>query len=87
MVSNPDLKKMESIVEWLKAVPYEVLRKGQLYNAEELYRGYEPSEDVEKDKASFADCYDSRVYRHFMEQDMKPLMVSLYRRRHIVKLS
>ena len=68
MVSNPDLQKMESIVEWLKAVPYEVLRKGQLYNAEELYRGYEPSEDVEKDKASFADCYDSRVYRHFMEQ-------------------
>ena len=56
MVSNPNLQKMESIAEWLKAVPYEVSRKGQLYNAEDLYRGYEPSEDVEKDKASFADC-------------------------------
>lgn len=68
MLSNPDLQKLKGITEWLRTVPYEVVRKGRLYNAEELYQGYEPSEDVEKDNASFADCYDSRVYRHFMAQ-------------------
>ena len=68
MISNPDSEKMDGLLEWLRAVPYEVLRHGQLYNAEELYRGYEPSADEEQDKASFAQCYDSRVYHHFVKQ-------------------
>ena len=66
MVSNPDYEKVDGLVEWLKAVPYEVLRHGRLYNAEELYQGYEPSDDEAQDRASFANCYDSRVYQHFM---------------------
>ena len=68
MISNPELEKIDGLLEWLRAVPYEVLRHGRLYNAQELYCGYEPSDDEEKDRASFADCYDSRVYRHFMAQ-------------------
>ena len=68
MISNPDFEKMDGVLEWLRAVPYEVLRHGRLYNAEELYQGYEPSADEEKDRASFANCYDSRVYQHFMAQ-------------------
>ncbi|MBQ1700510.1 MAG: hypothetical protein II023_01425 [Prevotella sp.] len=67
MISNPDLEKVDGLFEWLRKVPYEVLRHGQLYHAEELYQGYEPSEDEEKDRASFANCYDSRVYQHFMQ--------------------
>ena len=67
MISNPDLEKVDGLFDWLRNVPYEVLRHGQLYNAEELYHGYEPSEDEEKDRASFANCYDSRVYQHFMQ--------------------
>ena len=68
MISNPDFEKVDGLVEWLRAVPYEVLRHGRLYNAEELYQGYEPSVDVVKDRVSFADCYDSRVYQHFIKQ-------------------
>ena len=65
MISNPELAKIDGLLEWLRAVPYEVLRHKQLYNAEELYGG---SDDEEKDRASFADCYDSRVYQYFMAQ-------------------
>ena len=68
MLTNLDIKKSAELGEWLRAVPYEVLRHGQLYNADELYSGYEPSTDEEKDRASFAQCYDSRVYQHFMAQ-------------------
>lgn len=68
MISNPDFEKVDGLVEWLRAVPYDVLRHGLLYNAEELYQGYEPSVDVVKDRVSFADCYDSRVYQHFIKQ-------------------
>lgn len=68
MISNPDYDKVDGLVEWLKTVPYEVLRHGRLYDAEELYRGYEPSDNEAEDRASFANCYDNRVYRHFMTQ-------------------
>lgn len=68
MMTNPNFGKMEELTGWLKTVPYEIVRNGRLYNAEELYQGYEPSTDEEADRASFAQCYDSRVYQHFMEQ-------------------
>ena len=68
MISNPDFEKVDGLLEWLRGVPYEVLRHGQLYTAEELYRGYEPAADEAQDRASLANCFDSRVYRHFMAQ-------------------
>ena len=68
MITNPDYDKVDGLVEWLKAVPYEVFRHKQLYTAEELYSGYVPSDDESEDRASFANCYDSRVYQHFMSQ-------------------
>ena len=68
MITTPNFEKMEGLVEWLRAVPFEVLRDGGLYNAEELYQGYVPSTDEEEDRASFAQCYDSRVYQHFLSQ-------------------
>ena len=68
MISNPDYEKANEIREWLKDVPYNVLRHERLYTAEELYQGYKPSENEEEDKASYDNCYDSRVYHHFMEQ-------------------
>ena len=54
--------------DWLRAVPYEVSRQERLYSSEELYRGYKPSNDEVSDRESFAECYDSRVYKHFMNQ-------------------
>ena len=68
MISTPDFEKVDGMVEWMKAVPYEVFRHGRLYDADELYKGYEPSTDEETDRASFANCYDSRVYQHFVAQ-------------------
>lgn len=76
MISNPEFNKVDGLVEWLRAVPYEVLRHGRLYTAEELYRGYEPSADVVKDRVSFAGCYDSRVYKHFMDHGKIALEVN-----------
>ena len=70
MISNPDFENVNGLLEWLRVVPYEVLRHGQLYNAAELYQGYEPSINEEEDRASFVKCYDSRVYQHFMAQGM-----------------
>jgi predicted Rossmann-fold nucleotide-binding protein len=68
MISGPEFEKQEEMLEWLRAVPYEVRRQGRLYTAEELYRGYEPSDDEAADRASFANSYDSRVYQHFIAQ-------------------
>jgi len=68
MISSPNYEKQNEMFEWMKAVPYEVLRHERLYNAEELYGSYEPSDDKATDRASFAKCYDSRVYQHFVEQ-------------------
>lgn len=67
MISEPDYSKLKDLSEWLKAVPYGVIRKKKLYTGAELYEGYESSDDEEKDRASFAQCYDSRVYKHFIE--------------------
>ena len=93
MFSEPNFERADEMVKWLKTVPYEVLRHGKLYTAEELYQGYKPfyvtessgrvyldyaeakkrsdevrlSDDEEKDRASFSQCYDSRVYQHFMD--------------------
>ncbi len=53
---------MNDMAEWLKAVPYDVTRKS-LYTADDLYGDYEPQEN---DKASFANCFDSRVYQHYL---------------------
>ena len=52
-------------------VPFDVSRHS-LYNAGELYKGYEPDDDDEADKQAFANCYDSRVYRHYMAMGKNP---------------
>ncbi|MCR4581965.1 MAG: LOG family protein [Prevotella sp.] len=53
--------------QWMKDVPFEVIRYN-LYNAQDLYNGYEPSADEAQDRASFDSCYDSRVLKHFTSQ-------------------
>ncbi len=65
MITNSQLQQVEGMREWLEAVPFEVTRSS-LYSAADLYKGYEPSDDEEADKASYATCYDSRVYSHYM---------------------
>jgi len=65
MITTTDFQEIEGMIDWLKDVPFDVTRD-RLYCADDLYRGYEPSADVEADKASCADCYDGRVYRHYI---------------------
>ena len=46
MISTPDFEnRAKKMFDWLRAVPYEVSRQERLYSAEELYRGYKPSND------------------------------------------
>ena len=60
MLSQPDHAKLAGIIEHLQTVPYDVTRH-QLYSAAELYEGYDPD-----DEETLAQCYDSRVYAHFI---------------------
>jgi len=65
MIVNENLREIEEIAAWLRDVPYDVNRE-RLYNAEDLYGEYEPSDDEEEDRASFAKCYDNRVYQYYV---------------------
>jgi len=65
MISNQHFQEMNGMAEWLKAVPYDVTRQG-LYTADELYGDYVSSDDEAADQASFANCFDSRVYQHYL---------------------
>ncbi|MBQ9678320.1 MAG: hypothetical protein IJV44_09320 [Prevotella sp.] len=48
-------------MDYLKTVPYGVNRTS-LYSADELYAGYDPSNEE-----TFKTCYDTKVYKHFIE--------------------
>ncbi len=67
MITTPDIKELNELSQWLQHVPYEVIRY-QLYNAKDLYKGYEPKDDPEDDKASLAQCYDMRTYKHYIDE-------------------
>ncbi len=60
MISNTDLNKLKNIVDYFKEVPYDVTR-AELYNARELYRGFETGKPE-----TYPQCYDQRVYRHYL---------------------
>lgn len=75
MISTPEFDRISGLVDWLKSVPYNVMRFRRLYTAEELYAGYVPSDNEEEDRASFAQCHDSRVYSHFIGQGKVALEV------------
>lgn len=62
MIANPNFANMESLVEYLKEVPYDVTRT-QLYRATELYEGYRPEEP-----ASFENCFDTQIYHHYLSK-------------------
>ena len=55
MITAPDYKELEGLVEYLKFVPYDVTRK-ELYSAAELYAGFDPN-----NADSFDTCFDTKV--------------------------
>lgn len=59
MITNNNIQKIEGMTEWLEAVPYDVTRNS-LYAAADLYGECDEG-------ASLAECYDSRVYEHYLK--------------------
>lgn len=57
---NDIREKMKDIVEVLEAVPYDVA-PGALYNAENLYAGY----DIDRPE-TFETCHDTQIYNHYI---------------------
>ena len=60
MINNTPVN-IEPIVAYMKAVPFDVRPQG-LYTPFSLYEGFNPDEP-----ATFETCFDTRVYRHFIE--------------------
>jgi len=67
MITKPYENDEKELHRWMEEVPYEVIRY-RLYDAADLYRGYEPSADAAKDRASYESCYDSQVYKFYLSQ-------------------
>lgn len=65
MITSKDFKYIDGIIDWLDEVPYNVTRRS-LYNASDLYQGYEPSSDAQADMASYSNCYDGMTYQHYL---------------------
>jgi len=61
MISTVDFERAEHIGQYLEDVPFDVSRQ-TLYSPLELYSGYDPEHDETKET-----CYDSIVYRHYLD--------------------
>ncbi len=75
MITKPSFEELNDMEKWLNDVPFEVIRY-ELYSAKDLYNGYEPSEDEEQDRASYANCYDCRTHKHYIEQGKNAMNVN-----------
>lgn len=62
MIKNANFSDFESIVEYMKSVPFDISRTN-LYSANELYGGYDPREPE-----SFDRCFDTQVYQHYLSK-------------------
>ena len=65
MITNNHLNH-EPLIEYLKAVPYNISRDA-LYTAAELYEGFDPKQPEPE-----RDYFDKQVYRHFMATGKLP---------------
>lgn len=70
MITAPDFKEINGLIEYLKFVPYDVSRK-KLYDAAELYKGFNMD-----DSSSFENCFDTKVYRHYIKNGKQATTVA-----------
>ncbi|MBO4612650.1 MAG: hypothetical protein J5671_05705 [Bacteroidaceae bacterium] len=61
MITNANFSNVGKLVEYMHGVPYDVSHT-RLYNADELYEGYDP-----KRPETFDECFDTKIYRHYLE--------------------
>lgn len=62
MITNASISDIQTLIEYLKLVPFNVSRT-KLYSASELYEGYCPEEP-----ASFENCFDTQIYRQYISK-------------------
>lgn len=62
MITNVNYANIEPLIDYLKAVPFDVSRK-MLYSATELYSGYDPG-----CPETFEKCFDTQIYRHYISK-------------------
>ena len=62
MIANANFADFAPLLEYLKAVPYDVSRT-KLYKAAELYDGFKADQPE-----TFDACYDTRVYQYFLSK-------------------
>lgn len=70
MISSAEYIQTQDVMQHLVAVPYDVTRH-TLYSASDLYQGYHPDRPD-----TFQNCYDNRVYHHFLETGKQTDMVA-----------
>ena len=61
-----DFNKIHTLQNYIEEVPFEVIRRS-LYNAEELYEGFDPDDDKTQDT-----CCDALIYKHYLEKGKQP---------------
>jgi len=62
MMTRIGYEELKDVMAYLEQVPFDVSRKS-LYNASELYDGFNPAIE-----SSYGDCYDGRIYSRYVEQ-------------------
>ena len=60
MISSKNFNQLSGTIAFMESVPYDVTRQ-QLYSAGDLYEGFDAA-----DESTFATCYDTLVYQHFL---------------------
>ncbi|MBO7562729.1 MAG: hypothetical protein J6X91_08645 [Bacteroidales bacterium] len=61
-----DFNKIHTLQNYIEEVPFEVIRRS-LYDAEELYEGFDPDDDKTQDT-----CCDALIYKHYLEKGKQP---------------
>lgn len=69
MIKQSNSQEIAGLVNYLKAVPFDVTRD-QLYTASELYEGYDPEKE-----SSYCTCCDQRVFKHFITEGKQAMKV------------
>ena len=61
-IPNPNQLFSDDTMAYIQTVPFDISRTS-LYTAEDLYAGYDPAKPE-----TFDSCYDTKVYKHFIEK-------------------
>lgn len=61
MINVPNFNEINHVVAYLRRVPYDIAPK-LMYDGNSLYEGR-----IDSSAEGFDGCYDSKVYKHFLD--------------------